>query len=550
MLFRVVRPMKRKSSRAAYFVQRIPVDVKARVVGRRLAIPFGGGVKFVTPSPRAQSISFSLRTNDPAEVKILQANIAAHLETIWTALREDAPIKLSHRQATALAGELYRVWADGENRARSISIVHLPGVGWQRESETQAEQEAYWAAIEAMWEQVGASGDPADLEKPLGPPVDRLLLSKGIRSVDSDSRSIVLSAFWKALRDAFASRRKNIEGDYSDDPKAKRFPEWEAPSRGLPVPIASGGSLTGLVEDWWKEAKAAGRKPSTYESYRNTMAKLVAILKHDDARRVTPDDIVRFKDVRIESGVSPKTVKDSDLAGLKTVFGWAVMNRRMSANPAMGLSLTIKTSKPRKLRAKGFSDKEAALILKHAMNYNAGGEAAKLAAAKRWVPWLCAFTGARVGEMLQLRKQDVRREGKHWIVHVTPEAGPVKTDEARDVVLHRQVVESVFLDFVKASSAGHLFISPSDGELGVRKAVKTARNKVNMFVREVVPDPHVDPSHGWRHRFKTVGIDEGVEMRVLDAIQGHAPRNISEGYGEVTIKAKANAIAKFPIIKV
>jgi hypothetical protein len=51
--------------------------------------------------------------------------------------------------------------------------------------------------------------------------------------------------------------------------------------------------------------------------------------------------------------------------------------------------------------------------------------------------------------------------------------------------------------------------------------VKTARNKVNMFVREVVPDPHVDPSHGWRHRFKTVGIDEQIEMRVLDAIQGH-----------------------------
>lgn len=118
-----------------------------------------------------------------------------------------------------------------------------------------------------MWEQVGASGDPADLEKPLGPLVDRLLPSKGIRRVDEDSRSIVLSAFWKALRDAFASRRKNIEGDYSDDPKAKRFPEWEAPSRGLPAPIASGVSLKGLVEDWWKEAKkGAGRKHSTYES--------------------------------------------------------------------------------------------------------------------------------------------------------------------------------------------------------------------------------------------------------------------------------------------
>ena len=69
-------------------------------------------------------------------------------------------------------------------------------------------------------------------------------------------------------------------------------------------------------------------------------------------------------------------------------------------------------------------------------------------------------------------------------------------------------------------------------------------------VEELVADPNVDPSHGWRHRFKTVGIEEQIEMRVLDAIQGHAPRNISEGYGEVTIKAKANAIAKFPKVKI
>lgn len=80
----------------------------------------------------------------------------------------------------------------------------------------------------------------------------------------------------------------------------------------------------------------------------------------------------------------------------------------------------------------------------------------------------------------------------------------------------------------------------------MRKAVKTARNKVNEFVREVAIDPNVSPSHGWRHRFKTVGIDQGVQMRVLDAIQGHAPRNASEEYGEVTIRAKASAIAKFP----
>lgn len=430
-------------------------------------------------------------------------------------------------------------------------MVHTPGIGWEPAEETQRESEAHWAAVVAMWERVGEEHDAARLEKPLGPLVDRLLLSKGIRQVDRESRPVLLVAFWMALRDAFKSRQRNAGGDYSSDPQAARFPEWlsqaeakkETPSRG-----ASKDSLTTLVEDWWKEAKVAGRKQSTYESYRNTMARLVLFLKHDKATRVTPEDIVRFKDHRLKGGTSAKTVKDSDLAGLKTVFGWAVMNRRMVSNPAEGL--TIKVGKSRKLRSKGFSDHEASVILKHARSFVAGKEAPKLAAAKQWVPWLCAFTGARVGEMLQLRKQDVRREGKHWVVHVTPEAGPVKTDEARDVVLHRQVIEAGFSEFYESSKGGYLFIDPKPGELGVRNAVKTARNKVNAFVREVVKDPNVNPSHGWRHRFKTIGIEQEIAMRVLDAIQGHAPRNASEDYGDVTIKAKANAVAKFPIVDV
>lgn len=542
--------MRRVGSRFPLFVQRIPADVRRKAAGLELAIPLGDSFVFVTPSDGAQAVRFSLRTAEPSEIKTRQAFAAAYLETVWEALRNDAPIHLTHRQATALAGELYRVWADSETRARSVAMVHTPGVGWAPDTESHEEQEAHWAAATEMWERVGGDGEAKKLEKALGPIVDRLLLTRGIRRVDTESRALLLIAFWMALRDAFASRHRNAGGDYSPDPKAARFPEWQAPAelaKEKPKRGASKDSLTALVEDWWKEAKLAGRKQSTYESYRNTMAKLVAFLKHDKASRIAPEDIVRFKDHRLQGGASAKTVKDSDLAGLKTVFGWAVMNRRMARNPAEGI--TIKVGKSRKLRSKGFYDQEASAILKHARSFVAGREAPKLAAAKRWVPWLCAFTGARVGEMLQLRKEDIRREGKHWVVHVTPEAGPVKTDEARDVVLHPQIIDEGFPEFY-AKSKGYLFIDPKAGELGVRNAVKTARNKVNAFVREVVKDQRVKPSHGWRHRFKTVGIDQEVAMRVLDAIQGHAPRNVSEGYGDVTIKAKANAIAKFPIIEV
>ena len=44
MLFRVVRPMKRSGSRFAYFVQRIPANIRDKVTGERLAIPLGDGV--------------------------------------------------------------------------------------------------------------------------------------------------------------------------------------------------------------------------------------------------------------------------------------------------------------------------------------------------------------------------------------------------------------------------------------------------------------------------------------------------------------------------
>jgi integrase len=129
------------------------------------------------------------------------------------------------------------------------------------------------------------------------------------------------------------------------------------------------------------------------------------------------EDVVRFKDAhlaeinpRTGKPVSPKTVNDSDLTGLKMVFGWAVKKRKLSSNPAAGISIAI--AEKIRTRAKGFTDAEAASVLNRSLHYKVGKAGyEKTAAAKRWAPWLCAYTGAHVGEMVQLRKQDVRREG-------------------------------------------------------------------------------------------------------------------------------------------
>lgn len=545
MLFRLVRPVKRRDSSLIQFTQRIPTDVLSRAVGLKLSIPLGGGeFHHLTISPKAPAIRLSLRTRDPSDAKIRHGLVASYLEEVWRGLRATKPLSLTHRQATALAGELYRAWASETHSERTLAIVHTPE-GWQRDHSEPAIEAAGFRALVSKIESAAV-----DLEKTLGPLLDRLLLARGIAAVDEPSRILLLDAFALALRDAFASRARNLEGDYSADPKAKRFPEWQSPERTASEAPATKVSLKGLVEDWWKEAKATGRKPSTYESYRNTMASLVAFLGHDDATRLPPEKVIEFKDHRLTvlhprtgKPISPKTVKDSDLAGLRTVFGWAVANRKLPINPATGI--TIKLGKKAKLRSKGFTDAEALAILTAASAIVLPSRRAPTEAAKRWVPWLCCYTGARVGEIAQLRKQDVRREGEHWVINITPEAGTVKTNEARDVVLHPHLVEQGFPDFVASSPVGHLFLRPAkDGTvLGPLRGLK---NRLAEFARVIVPDPNVAPNHGWRHRFKTVGMEAGIAPRVLDAIQGQAAASVADTYGDVTIKTIASAICRLP----
>lgn len=76
---------------------------------------------------------------------------------------------------------------------------------------------------------------------------------------------------------------------------------------------------------------------------------------------------------------------------------------------------------------------------------------------KRWIPLLGAFTGARRGELVQLRKQDVKLDvasNRHYLL-ITDEAGSVKTQNAiRQVPIHPNLISIGFLDFVELNRPG------------------------------------------------------------------------------------------------
>lgn len=129
MLFRLVRPMRRNGSRNVYFQQRIPAEVKHRLAtigGRRvLEFRFGatgavdgsdGKTASVAVTGRSSSIKFSLRTSDPVEVKVRQAEAARQAELHWTALRQTKAVTLTHRQCVALSGKAIKRGHPGSER--------------------------------------------------------------------------------------------------------------------------------------------------------------------------------------------------------------------------------------------------------------------------------------------------------------------------------------------------------------------------------------------------------------------------------------------------
>ncbi|MFC6046657.1 hypothetical protein ACFPYM_02280 [Methylobacterium hispanicum] len=75
-------------------------------------------------------------------------------------------------------------------------------------------------------------------------------------------------------------------------------------------------------------------------------------------------------------------------------------------------------------------------------------------------------------------------------------------------------------------------------------------NRLSEAAREHIDDPGVSPNHSWRHRFRTIATDAGVAGNVIDAICGWSAKSVGECYGSVSLKARADAIARLERVEI
>ena len=316
--------------------------------------------------------------------------------------------------------------------------------------------------------------------------------------------------------------------------------EVEVAPGPLPPPLAPPEPVPALPWDALVDGWAAERRPveKTVYEWRRVARKLAKFVGHDDARRLTVDDLVRWKAAMIDTGLRPKTIRDAQLAPIRALLRWGVDNRHLAANPAERIVIDVRQRAGEGRRS--FDDNEAAQIL------NAAAQASE--PVRRWVPWICAYTGARVSEVCQLRREDVVQIDGIWCLKFDPVAGRLKnTSSERIVPLHPALIQSGILEFVMSVRSGPLFLELPPDKFGSRggNGIKVLGNWVRSLGLQ---DPRLAPNHSWRHRMRTSARRYGMAIDIVNAITGHARKTVADRYGEYPVEALYRELQKIPHI--
>ena len=252
---------------------------------------------------------------------------------------------------------------------------------------------------------------------------------------------------------------------------------------------------------------------------------------------VTKAEAESWRDVLLADGNKRKTARDK-LGTLRAVLTWGQRHSDGKLFPnGMPLEhLILPTVETRDSAAKTYTLDDARLLLRATRG--------RAEPHFRWVPWLAAYSGARIGELIKLEKADLFQIGRHHFYHVIhdPAKGrTTKTKKNRKVPVHPTLVEEGFLDFVNAAPEGRLFPGNRD-EQNLRDWIRDEVFKGRTGDRPA-------PNHGFRHLFEDLRFGK-ISQEASYYITGRALPGSASLYGksDAMLPELAAEFLKFPRI--
>ncbi|QUP53514.1 tyrosine-type recombinase/integrase [Ralstonia syzygii] len=461
-----------KRGNVYYFRRRIPFDLIDQHAGKR-------------------EIVRSLGTKDRAEAERLARKVSVDLDDEWLAMRASQPKVLPTDWSVEMV--------DG-----GVILVPPPG-GWPKPRElTPAEQEDWERYQLEAAEEVAKLNAQEDAQAEAD-------------EVEADKLERVLAIVERRRAEAgLAPLPQDVRLTVAPQRAAKQA---AGPSAEAKRPAATGTNLESLIPIWKRERKPAEK---TVQSAMRTVAEL----GDPDVSTITRQTIIAYRDKLLDAGKAVNTI-NTRLSFIRILLGLAKDRGLVEVNHAA--DATLAEDKRAVDKRKPYSPEQIAQV----MHATAGGRDSD--PAMYWLPRLARWTGARLNELHQLRKDDVQtREGVTGLLitdegeHAPGVALRLKNAGSRRWVPLAEPVQD-FAGWIGKRPDGPLFPA-APNKYGIVSDGFSKR--YGRFLRDTlkIKDKRVT-FHSWRHGFADMCRAAGVAPDVRMALMGHTEGGVSGTYG-------------------
>ena len=570
MALTMPRPFKHKTG--VFFLNvRVPGDLLPGLRGRSVSLPVGD--QLVTVS-LTQKVFLSLRTKDANQARERFAASYAALVAHWAAAR-NGPKPLTHKQLVALAGEAYVFLAQslendptyGPHVLRNGRAMHQECVdefryGEPGEPELDETSARFLADLQLPYgPQLMALKLGRDLDTPyvkvtyqqaledlVGEHVNRVCATRSLL-LDEPTRARLLVEVGRAMGLLNEKLNANARSDYSVD-HSRTFPAFAevAAQPASKAAVAGTVTITAQVERFM--AHFADKKaPSTLRRYTPSLRSFAEFNKNKDVRLVSDDDVLRWAEHRRDVDcIAVATVNGNDLVAVASLFTFSSKGlfggKLRGDNPAASIKLEL--PKRDDDLDHTFTEDEACSILELSRTVKPRTGYPRASACRRWAPWICAYTGARIQEVCSLERKDIRYRDGIPAIHFPR----TKEGIARWVVMHDALVAEGLLTFWQAAPEGPLFTGDKPQKEGAsRRAAEQRASEMSAWIsRNVELRVGVSPNHGWRHVFITRAREAYFQpLEMIEVITGHNRRkNAAAGYYSPSARAMKREMDKYP----
>jgi integrase/recombinase XerC len=237
-------------------------------------------------------------------------------------------------------------------------------------------------------------------------------------------------------------------------------------------------------------------------------------------KTVTTEDLRRFFSARFPA-LKPSSLARK-ISAVRSFFAFLVGQGALPGNPAASLA-----APRREMRLPEFLPVDEMMDLLRSMP--GGGERGARDVA---ILELLYSSGLRVGELVALRREDIRLEegtvrvsGKGRKVRIVP-VGMKAVSALREYLAELQASGSSR----GSSEGGGLFRNLRGGALTARSVARILENAM----RRAGAGRRLSP-HGLRHSFATHLLESGADLRAIQEMLGHASLSTTQRYARVNV---------------